>query len=206
MKEKHYIDLHKGVTFAFVLILMAAFNRWENATLWIYLALHGTYGALWVFKSRLFPDKQWEKAASPLRGLIIWVGLSLYWIAPVIIASQNVQAPAGVLALAVSLNAIGTVFHFAADMQKHTELRLNPGHLITNGFWRLSRSPNYFGEFLIYASFSLLALHWLPWVAFGVLIAAAWIPYMRNKEKSLSRYPEYAEYRANVRSFFPFLF
>ncbi len=206
MKEKHFIDSHKGVTFLFVLLLMASFTRWDNLTLWVYLALHGTYGLLWVFKSRVFPDKQWEQPASVWRGIIIWAGLTLYWIAPVIIATQNVQAPNWLLALAIALNIAGTMFHFASDMQKYTGLKLNPGHLITDGFWRLSRSPNYFGEFLIYSSFALLALHWLPWAAFGVLIVAAWIPYLRSKEKSLARYPEFADYKARTRLFIPFLF
>lgn len=206
MKEKHYIDSHKCATFVFILVLMVYFNRWDNVTLWVYLALHGTYGLLWAFKSQVFPDKQWEQPASLVRGLVIWAGLTLYWIAPVIIASENVQAPYWLLALAIALNIVGTVFHFAGDMQKYTQLKYNPRQLITDGFWSLSRSPNYFGEFLIYASFAMLALHWLPWVAFGIMIAAAWIPYMRSKEKSLSRYPEFADYKSRTRSFIPFVF
>ena len=161
---------------------------------------------LWAFKSRLFPDKQWEQAASLSRGIFIWAGLSLYWITPFIIASEDVQAPFWLLALAISLNTVGTVFHFASDMQKYTALKLNPGHLITDGFWQLSRSPNYFGEFLIYSSFAMLALHWLPWVVFGFFILVGWVPYMRNKEKSLSRYNEFTDYKARTRSFIPFIF
>ncbi|MBK8022858.1 MAG: DUF1295 domain-containing protein [Chloroflexi bacterium] len=206
MKEKHFIDSHKAATFLFVLMLMAAFDRWDNATLWIYLALHGTYGLMWAFKSRLFPDKQWEKPASFVRAAVIWFGLTLYWIAPFIIAWQDVQAPYWLLALAIALNLVGTVFHFAADMQKYVQLRTQPGRLITDGFWSLSRSPNYFGEFLIYGSFALLGMHWLPWAALGAMIVGAWIPYLLRKERSLSRYPEFAAYKARVRAFVPFLF
>lgn len=206
MKEKHYIDSHKAITFIVVLALMAGFNRWVNYTLWVYLALHGTYGLMWVFKSRIFPDKQWEQSATFLRGLVIWTGLSLYWAAPVIIAIDDVRAPYWLIAIAIAMNIFGTMFHFASDMQKYTELKYNPGHLITSGFWSLSRSPNYFGEFLIYSSFAMLALHWLPWVLFIIMIVAAWIPYIRSKEKSLSRYPEFKQYRIQTRSFFPFLF
>jgi steroid 5-alpha reductase family enzyme len=84
--------------------------------------------------------------------------------------------------------------------------QLNPGKLITDGFWGLSCSPNYFGEFLIYGSFALLSMHWLPFLAFAVLIGAAWILYMRRKEQSLSRYPAFQAYKARTRYFFPFLF
>jgi steroid 5-alpha reductase family enzyme len=206
MKDKHFIDSHKAVTGLFIVLLMAYFQQWNNATLWVYLALHGTYGLLWVFKSMVFPDKQWNHPASWLRGLLLWAGLTGYWVAPFIIAIKNVQAPFWVLALAIFLNIVGTMFHFASDMQKYTELKIKPNHLITDGFWRLSRNPNYFGEFLIYSSFALLALHWLPWAVLGIIILVFWIPHMRSKEKSISRYAEFGDYKAHTRSFFPFLF
>jgi steroid 5-alpha reductase family enzyme len=206
MKDKHFIDSHKAVTGLYILLLMAYFHQWNNVTLWVYLALHGTYGLLWVFKSWLFPDKQWNQPASLVRGIMLWIGLTGYWIAPFIIAARNVQAPYWVLALAVFLNIVGTMFHFASDMQKYTELKIKPNHLITDGFWRLSRNPNYFGEFLIYSSFALLALHWLPWVVLGIIIVGFWIPHMWNKDKSISRYAEFRDYKAHTRSFFPFLF
>ena len=206
MKDKHFIDSHKVVTGLYILLLMAYFNQWNNVTLWVYLALHGTYGLLWVFKSRVFPDKRWNQPTSLVRGIVFWwVGLTGYWIAPFIIASKSVQAPYWVLALAISLNIVGTMFHFASDIQKYTELKIKPNHLITDGFWQLSRNPNYFGEFLIYSSFALLALHWLPWVVLGFIIIVVWIPYMRSKDKSISRYAEFGEYKAHIRSFIPFL-
>jgi steroid 5-alpha reductase family enzyme len=141
-----------------------------------------------------------------VRGLGFWAGLTGYWVAPFIIAIKNVQAPFWVLALSIFLSIVGTMFHFASDMQKHIELKTRPNQLITDGFWRLSRNPNYFGEFLIYSSFALLAMHWLPWVVLGIVISVFWIPHMRNKEKSLSRYAEFGDYKARTRSFIPFLF
>ena len=32
MKDKHFIDSHKVLTFIYVIILMIYFNRWENPT------------------------------------------------------------------------------------------------------------------------------------------------------------------------------
>ena len=61
MKQKHFIDSHKGVTFIAVLLMMAWFNQWQNPTAWVYLALHGTYGILWILKGQIFPDAQWEQ-------------------------------------------------------------------------------------------------------------------------------------------------
>jgi len=31
----------------------------------------------------------------------------------------------------------------------------------------------------------------------GVVIIAVWLPYIRNKEKSISRYAEFGDYKAN---------
>ena len=58
-----------------------------NINTYVYLALHGTYGILWILKSNIFPDKQWESKCSIWYGLLIWFGLSLYWIAPLLIVS-----------------------------------------------------------------------------------------------------------------------
>ena len=59
MKQKHFIDFHKGITFIYILALINYYDASSNITIWIYLGLHGTYGILWVLKSLIFPDK-WE--------------------------------------------------------------------------------------------------------------------------------------------------
>jgi steroid 5-alpha reductase family enzyme len=206
MKQKHFIDIHKGVTFLFILFLMGIYHQWENPTAWIYLALHGCYGLLWVLKSRVFPDRQWEQATGVAYGLVIWAGLSLYWVAPWLLVAREVQAPGWYLALCVSLYIFGVFFHFAADMQKHTSLQLRPGRLITEGLWSHLRNPNYFGEFLIYLGFGLLAMHWLPVAILLLWVLVVWFPNMRKKDRSLARYPEFARYRAQSKQFIPFIY
>ncbi|HEX7975013.1 MAG TPA: DUF1295 domain-containing protein [Anaerolineales bacterium] len=206
MKQKHFIDAHKGATAFFVLLLMALYGQWHNPTAWVYLALHGAYGFLWALKSRIFPDRRWEQPTGWGYGLVIWGGLSLYWIAPWLLMVRGVQAPGWYLALSIGLYSFGLFFHFATDMQKHTELKLRPGHLISGGLFRYSRNMNYFGELLIYLGFGLLAMHWLPVVVLLVWVGLVWLPYMRQKDRSLSRYPEFAEYRRKTRLFIPYLF
>lgn len=205
MRQKHFIDSHKGVNFLAILCIMAWYDAWANATLWTYLALHGTYGFLWILKSRYFGDASWERETGIGYGLVIWGGLSLYWLAPWWIAHFDVQAPAWYLAMCVSIYSFGVFFHFAADMQKHVHLRYASGTLLTGGLWGLSRNPNYFGELLIYGGFTLLAMHWVPLLVLAAFVAAVWIPNMRRKDKSLSRYPEFREYRQNTRMLIPFL-
>ncbi len=205
MKQKHFIDTHKGATFFVILALIAYYRQWDNPAAWVYLGLHGSYGFLWVLKSRIFPDKQWEQPASLGYGLYIWGGLTLYWIAPWVLISRGAQAPAWLLGLAVFLYAFGVFAHFASDMQKYVQLRLKPGHLITDGFFAYSRNINYFGELLIYLSFALLPMHWLPLAVLLTLVVFGWRPYMRRKEASLSRYPEFAAYKRRVKGFIPFV-
>lgn len=205
MKMKHFIDLHKGITGLVMLGLLLYYQRWDNSTAWLYLALHGGYGLLWVLKSRIFPDKQWEQVTSLPYGFLIWGGLSLYWLGGWIVMAYNVQAPGWWLAFCTLLYAIGLFFHFSADMQKHTALSLQPGHLITGGLFALSRNPNYFGELLIYAGFGLLAIHWLPILILLLWVLLYWLPQMRRKDRSLARYSTFSEYAARTKLFIPFI-
>ena len=206
MKQRHFIDSHKAATGLFVLALIAIYDQWDNPTAWVYLALHGTYGLLWVLKSRIFPDKQWEQPTSFAYGLVIWTGLTLYWIAPWLITSQHVQAPPWYLGLCIAIYALGVFWHFASDMQKSMFLKLKPGHLMTDGLWSRLRNPNYFGELLIYLGFGLLAMHWAPLIVILLFVLIVWLPNMRRKDRSLARYPDFASYKARSKLFLPFVF
>ena len=82
----------------------------------------------------------------------------------------------------------------AADAQKYFTLRVRSG-LITDGMYRFVRHPNYLGEMLIYISFALmiwdrLAVLVLAWIWGGLFVVN-----MMLQEVSLSRYPEWAEYK-----------
>ena len=105
MKQKHYIDSHKGATLIYILFLMYFKDSISanNITIYIYLALHGSYGILWVLKSKIFPDKQWESKCSIWYGLFIWFGLSLYWITPYIIITKNILPPFWYIALCIMI-------------------------------------------------------------------------------------------------------
>lgn len=205
MRQKFFIDTHKAATAPVVVGLMAWGNAWDNPTAWLYLALHGTYGVLWVWKSRVFADKKWEAPCSLAYGLVIWSGLTLYWIAPWWIVSADVRVAAPYAAGCVALYIVGVFLHFVSDMQKYMALRLRPETLVTEGLWARLRNPNYLGELCIYLGFSLLARHWAPLLALALFIGFVWIPNMLTKDRSLSRYPEFAEYRARSWMFLPLI-
>jgi steroid 5-alpha reductase family enzyme len=206
MKLNHFIDSNKGITFLVILGMMAYFKQWDNPTAWVYLALHGTYGILWVMKTYLFPDTNWVRKTSLWFGLVSWAALMLYWIPAYLLMRNGVQAPLWLLAVAISLNIFGVFFVFTADMQKYTTLMLRPDELITSGMFGLSRNINYFGELLIYAAFALLPMTWLAFVPLVLFITFFWIPNMIRKDKILRQLPGFNEYRKKTKAFFPFLF
>ncbi|MDF5715390.1 MAG: DUF1295 domain-containing protein [Rhizonema sp. NSF051] len=204
MKAKHAINLHKALTFGVILGLMILYHNFTIGP-WVYLALHGTYGYLWLLKDRFYPDKQWEQETSIPQAAFIFGLVSLYWIAPFILISSGSIPPLPLVAIAISLNILGVFLHFVSDAQKYYTLKYHQG-LIAEGLFERCRNTNYLGEILIYTSFALLTQHWLPFLILGGFISMVFIPNMLKKDKSLSRYPEFAEYKRHSGLLFPLLF
>jgi steroid 5-alpha reductase family enzyme len=204
MKLKHFINLHKGLSFPFILTLMLIYQNF-NLGAWVYLALHGTYGLLWLLKDHIYPDKQWEQEISVGMGIFGFVLVSLYWVAPFILISSGSQPPLPLVAAAISLNILGVFLHYTADAQKYYTLKYRSG-LITEGFFARSRNTNYLGEILIYGSFAMLVQHWLPFLILASFIAGMFIPNMIKKDRSLGRYPEFADYKTRSGFLLPRLF
>jgi protein-S-isoprenylcysteine O-methyltransferase Ste14 len=191
------INLQKAGTLPFVLALMAWYDVWTT-TAWIYLALHGSYGLIWLLKDRLFPDPSWEKRITFGGALNAWLlVLGPYWIAPWLIVSQKIEQPPAVLGGAVLLYAVGVVLMAGADAQKFFVLRARPG-LIVDGFFARTRNPNYLGEMMLYASFALLAGHWLPWLVLLWVWGGVFLPNMLRKDARMARHPEWAAYQART--------
>lgn len=205
MKQKHFIDAHKLATGPAISLMILARGSFEHTTAMVYLGLHATYGLLWFFKSRIFPDKKWEQPTGLAYGLVIWAGLTLYWVAPWLLITRNVEAPAWLLAVCVAMGLLGMFLHFTTDMQKSTALKLEPEHLVTDGMLERCRNTNYFGELLIYMSFALLSMHWLPLVILSLFVGLVWVPNMLRKERSLTRYAGFEAYKERSRFFIPFL-
>jgi protein-S-isoprenylcysteine O-methyltransferase Ste14 len=194
MKLKHPVNLHKGLTALVILAMMATYHNFSTGA-WVYLALHGGYGYLWLLKDRIYPDKRWEEDASLGTGIIAFLALGLYWVAPWLLISRGVEPAAPLLAIAIFANLLGVFLHYTSDAQKYYTLQYHPS-LITEGFFARSRNTNYLGELFIYGSFALLSMHWLSFVILGVFAFAVFLPGMRQKDKSLSRYTNFDSYKA----------
>lgn len=204
------INLHKVTIGVVVLALMWRSGDFSLAAL-LYLALHGSYGLFWLVKDVAFPDPSWQAPQSLSSAVAVFVfPLGFYYLAPLVMFTGLGRAvpggwgttatlPAGVAAAAVASYAVGVFLHFGSDGQKHWVLsHRRPRALITDGFFAATRNPNYLGEILIYASFDLLAQHWLPWAATGLVWVQVFLPNMLRKERSMARYPEHAAWVART--------
>ena len=94
------------------------------------------------------------------------------------------------------VDALGTRFR---------ELRVKRG-LITDGMHKHIRHPNYLGEMMIYGSFAMMVGHWLPWLWLAYIWGSLFAVNMALKEASMSRYPEWADYKKRTWWLVPYLF
>jgi protein-S-isoprenylcysteine O-methyltransferase Ste14 len=107
--------------------------------------------------------------------------------------------------MCVALHTLGVALMMSADAQKYFTLKAKRG-LITTGLFKRVRHPNYTGEIMIYASYALLVGHWLPWLILGFVWSTLFATNIALKEASMSRYPEWAAYRARTGYLLPKLF
>jgi len=73
----------------FLLFLMVWFQNWSKG-MWVYFAMHGSYGFLWIIKSFTFPDKNFEGKVSITCALKAWLlVLGPYTLAGYKVASRS---------------------------------------------------------------------------------------------------------------------
>ena len=193
MKLNHLINLHKGMTAFVVLGLMFFYNNFSIAPL-VYLALHGTYGLLWLLKEQIFPDPYFKEKINFLTSVTGFIFLGSYWVAPYILISTHESVPNIIIAASISINIIGVFLHFASDAQKYFSLKLKKD-LIKEGFFKKSRNTNYLGEILIYLSFAILSMNFIPFAILGIFFFVVFLPRMIKKDKSLTKYDSFEEYK-----------
>lgn len=204
------INFQKCGTAFFLGGLMWWYDNTSTAA-WMYLALHGSYGLVWLLKDTTFPDPNWQQRVTILGGINAFLGvLAWYWVFGWLLISGVAQLqyplPEGAwFALCIALCILGDVIMVAADAQKFYTLRVQRG-LITDGMYRYVRHPNYLGEMMIYGSFALLVWHWLPFVVLAWVWGGLFSVNMMMKEASMSRYPEWAAYKQRSWWLVPFVF
>ena len=203
------VNFQKCGTFFFLGALMAWYGNTSTAA-WIYLALHGGYGLVWLLKDMTFPDPSWQERVTIGGGINAFLFvLGPYWLFGWLLIS-GVSKPHYPLpepmwfCLCITLCLLGAVFMIAADAQKFYTLRVKRG-LITDGLHRYVRHPNYLGEMMIYGSFALMVWHWFPVLVLAWVWCGLFAVNMLLKEASMSRYPEWAAYKQRSWWLIPFV-
>lgn len=203
------VNFQKAGTFVFLGLLMWWYDNTSIAA-WIYLAMHGSYGLVWILKDLAFPDPSWQKRVTIGGGINAFIFvLGWYWVFGWLLISRTVQpdyplADGAWFCLCISLCVLGSAIMIGADAQKYFTLRVRPG-LITDGMFRYVRHPNYLGEMMIYGSFALMVWHWIPALVLAFVWCTLFATNMVMKEASLSRHSGWAEYRKRTWWLLPFV-
>ncbi len=195
------INAQKGGTLVFVGALMVAYDN-TSTEAWIYLALHGSYGIAWILKDLCFPDPRWRVRVT-LGGAFMSFALvlGLYWVFPVLIISDALQprsvAGPALLGSAIAIHTLGLFLMVGADAQRHFTLKNRTG-LITDGFFRYVRRPNYLGEMMVYAAYALMVRHWVAWAILAWVWGMIFLPNMVLTDASLARHDGWSAYKART--------
>lgn len=113
----------------------------------------------------------------------------------------------------VALWSIGFFFESVGDWQL-TRFRANPENsnkVLNTGLWRLTRHPNYFGDFAVWWGLFLMSVHCgaPAWTVFAPTIMSAFLMKFSGVgmlEKDItSRRPGYEEYVKETNTFWPWL-
>lgn len=199
------VNVHKIFTAFLIYGMMVYYDNYSIAA-WVYLSLHGTYGYTWLIKDLSYPNPAFEKRITIFGIVYLYGGLiAWYWLMPWLLIARHIEPSGFMLFLAVTVHTLGVTFMATADVQKNLLIRYKKG-LITEGVCAYTRNPNYLGEIMIYAAYSLLASHWIAWVILLYATVFVFFPRMLVKDASISRHPGWAEYKAKSGLLIPWAF
>jgi steroid 5-alpha reductase family enzyme len=144
--------------------------------------------------------------------IVFWLQAVLAWLISLpLLAATSGTTPMGFLDFAgVILWVVGFVFESLGDLQL-AQFKANPdnqGKVLRSGLWKLTRHPNYFGNFCIWWGFYLIALSAGGWWS---IVSPLLMSFLLLKvsgvamlEKDIGeRRPNYADYVASTNAFFP---
>lgn len=193
------------------LLLMTLVTVW-GLRLSIYLTWrnwgHGEDRRYQAFRKRYGPERYWWLSffqVFVLQGTLSWL------IGSPLLGAQMRGGPLHWLdAVAVVVWLVGFAFEAGGDWQlaRFKATRTGPDQLLTTGFWRYTRHPNYFGDSACWWAYGLfsIAAGSLPWAVGAVLMTALIIKVsgVAMLEKTLkSDKPGYADYVRRTSAFLP---
>ena len=155
---------------------------------------HGDARFTWVSLATIFL----------FQGLLVWV------VSQVQQGSSAQDGGLGVLDwLGAGVWAVGVAFEAIGDAQlaRFKADPANKGTVMDRGLWAWTRHPNYFGDFLVWWGFGLIAVSAGAWWGLaGPLVMTVLLTKVSGKdhlERSMSKRPGYAEYVERTSGFVP---
>lgn len=199
------------------IFLQPWFNR--SFIIMLLISLWGLRLALYVYLRYRGDDpryQSWKQGGfKELLFNLVWIfGLNTIMMLIMSVPTFFVIAPVGTSPLGyldwlgLIVWIIGYYWEAVSDYQMFTFTR-NPAHkgkIMKYGLWKYSRHPNYFGEVLMWWGIFLIALHAssltiiAPLTITFLLLFVTGIPWA---EKSMSKNPEYQEYKKHTSMFIP---
>lgn len=197
-----FIDLHKALVIPVTVAAMVILGNFSTV-MWLYLGMHGTYSILWLIKGRTYPDRRFAEQVPIWIGvLFVFLPLAGYYAAPILLAWLHPNVPGWAVTLGVSSFTFGIFLHYVADAQKYFTLQVHPG-LIETGLFARTRNPNYLGEIMTYMGYAIISWNWIPFVVNFAWIFGFFFRNMIKKDRSMSRHPGFAAYKARTGLLFP---
>ncbi len=180
---------------------LAAYLAWRNFGKpedYRYRAMRDSYGDRFAWVSALL--------VFGLQGLLMWI---VSW--PLQFGQQSAAALNWVDVLGVMLWTLGWLFETVGDWQlaRFKRQMEYAGKVMDRGLWRYTRHPNYFGDFLVWWGFYLMAVasHAPWWTIVSPLVMSVLLMRVSGVtllERSLqTRRPQYTDYMRRTSAFFP---
>ncbi len=192
----------------YLLGLVLYFQNFSQPML-TYSVMHGSYGILWYLKHIVFPDPSLQEKCTFSCALICWVLILGPYMLPAYllaaeIAPNNTQGPLRLYG-ATFMYIISVSVALLSDAQKNYTLALVKHRplLISNGFFKYTRSPNHLAEMFIYLSFMLIVDHLIGYVIIAWAFSSIFLARVFQKEMSLRKKKGWDVYAAHSWPFFP---
>jgi len=141
-----------------------------------------------------------------LQGVLLWL-IS----APLLSTQYYIDQQLGLLdGLAIVFFLVGITFEAGGDYQlvKFKSNPLNKGKVLTTGFWRFTRHPNYFGDACVWWGFALFSIaagsYWPALSSLLMTLLLLKVSGVAMLEKTLTTTkPGYSEYIRTTNAFLP---
>jgi len=102
-------------------------------------------------------------------------------------SGEGLDNPKGIrIFVCIFLFGIGNTLMMCADCQKYYTLQLKKG-LITNGFFKRTRNPNFLGEMMIYLSFAVATGNTIAYWILMIDWSTIFVIFMFFKEMSFRK-------------------